>query len=327
MNDDMNSTAVEDPNQRFGWVANPTAVAELVASFPKRFGRPADLAAAAPDWIGDGQKGDVKLYMAYREVAVTGWKAKDQEPPYLAQPGNDCTAESTARGIDLLQFIEVAAPTKDTTPIFDGPDKRACIEGIYAYGLAAAGLRGDQGCYGAAIAQGAQQHGVLGYKDVDGIDEVSSVRLRGFARDPAGTLQKYGPLSDPYKVEVARITTWDEACAWWANRGVITIASTVGFATPRDERGICRQAGVWPHQMVTCGCIRSDGVETAVVLQSWGPNQPTGPTPFQLPTFAFRILRADFERILNQGDSWGYRNFTGFQRTPVPSRWSYDQMA
>lgn len=311
----------------FGWFADPVRVSATVANFPVMFGRPADLMEAAPDWIGDGKTGDIKLYMAYYEVAVPGWKAQTDEPPYLPQPGNDCTAESTARGIDLLQMIEAAAPTGDSQPVFDGRDKRACIEAIYAYGLDAAGMWGDRGCYGAAIAEGAQRHGVLGYKDVEGPDEVDSGRLRQFARDPAGTIRKYGRFSEPYKVEVARITTWEEACAWWANRGVITIASNVGFATPRDERGICRRQGVWPHQMVTCGCIRSDGIETAVVLQSWGPDQPTGPRPFQLPSFAFRILRADFERILAQGDCWGYRDFTGFQRTPVPARWTYDLMA
>lgn len=323
----MNLNPTETAPRGFGWIESPAAVAATVAAFPRRFGRPADLAAAAPDWIGDGQTGDIKLYMAYYEVEVPGWKAKEVEPPYLAQPGNDCTAESTARGIDLLQFIGVAAPTGETSPRFDGPDKRSCIEAIYAYGLDAAGIWGDRGCYGAAIAQGAQHHGVLGYLDVDGRDEVDVTRLRTFARNPRWVIGKYGSKSEPYRVEVARISTWDEACAWWYNRGIITIASNVGFDTPRDDKGICRRRGVWPHQMVTCGCIRSDGVETAVVLQSWGPNEPAGPRPFQLPSFAFRALRQDFEMILSQGDCWGYRNFNGFERTPVPSRWTYDVMA
>lgn len=314
-------------SRKFGWVARPLDVASTISAFPRLFGRPADLAEAAPDWLGDGGQGDIRLYMAFREVAVPGWKAESDEPPYLPQPGNNCTGESTARGIDLLQFIEIAAPFQDTTPVFDAPSKRSCIEAIYAYGLDAAGLSGDRGCYGAAIARGAQQHGVLGYKDVGGVDEVDPGRLRAFARDPASVVRTYGPLSQPYKVEVARITTWEEACAWWANRGVITIASTLGFDSPRDARGICQRRGYWPHQMVTCGCIRSDGVETAVVLQSWGPHEPKGPQPFQLPSFAFRILRADFEAILRQGDSWGYRGFSGFQRTPVPARWTYDLMA
>lgn len=310
------------PDDRFGWIPDPHGVERLASAFPRSFGRPADLRAAAPEWMGDGLTGDVRSYLAYYETAVPGWKARDAEPPYLPQPGNDCTAESTARGIDLLQFMEIASPTGATAPVFDGPDKRACIEAIYAYGLEAAGMRGDHGCSGAGIAVGLQRNGVLGYQDIGGPDDVDKTRLKFFAMFPTWATRRFRDTSARYRVDVARITTWAEACAWWANRGVVTIASNVGFAAPRDDRGICRRQGVWPHQMVTCGCIRSDGVETAVVLQSWGPNQPTGPRPFQLPSFGFRILRQDMETILQSGDCWGYRGFSGFARTPIPAAWA-----
>lgn len=307
---------------RFGWVQDRAQVQRIAAEFPARFGRPAELCAAAPGLLGDGLTGDIRSYLAYYDCEIPGWKKRGEEPPYLAQPGNDCTAESTARGIDLIQMMAIAAPTGGDRPVFDGPDKRACIEAIYAYGLDAAGMVGDRGCTGAGIAAGLQRNGVLGYLDIGGPDEVDRFRLETFARFPRWTTWRFRNLSARYRVDVARIQSWGEACAWWANRGVITIASSVGFDSPRDSRGICARRGVWPHQMVTCGCIRSDGIETAVVLQSWGPNQPTGPRPFQLPSFAFRILRADFEAILDSGDCWGYRGFAGFQRAPIPSAWA-----
>ena len=318
---------------RFGWRDDPAARSRIVAGWPKHFGRPAALVESNPDWIGDGLTGDVCLWKAYGEVEVPGWKEKGKEPPYKTQPGNDCTAESTARGIDLLQFIEAAAPTGETVPAWQGPGERACIEAIYAYGLAAAGMRGDQGCYGAAIAKGLQANGVVPYARVQGSPEVDAARLRQFANNPTGVVSAFREVSAPFRIEASLITTWEAACAWWANRGVVTVASNVGFEArdgsiaPRDERGIVRAGGTWPHQMVSVGCIRSDGVETAVFLQSWGPNKPAGPTPFGLPTFAFRVVRSDFERILAQQDCWGYRNFTGFKRSPVPDRWSYDALA
>lgn len=323
------------PTGLMGWVDRPADRARIQAQWPKAFGRPAALAESHPEWMGDGMTGDVMLYKAYYEVEVPGWKARDAEPPYKAQPGNDCTAESTARGIDLLGFIDAADPTGETSVEWTGPELRACIEGIYAYGLAAAEMRGDQGCYGSAIAKGLQTNGVISYARAGKPHDVDGPRLRSWSNQPEKIVQNFREASAPFKVEATLITTWESACAWWANRGVVTIASTVGFADParpnspgmRNDKGIVPAFGTWPHQMVAVGVIRSDGEETAVILQSWGPNVPKGPRPFGLPSFAFRCRRKDFERILGQQDCWGYRNWAGFRRTPVPGRWTFDALA
>jgi hypothetical protein len=318
-----------------GWVDRPADRARIIAQWPKMFGRPASLAESNPDWIGDGMTGDVMLYKAYYEVEVPGWKAKGAEPPYKAQPGNDCTAESTARGIDLLGMIDAADPQGDTAVAWIGPEFRACIEGIYAYGLDAANMTGDRGCYGSAIAKGLQSHGVLSYARAGKPYDVDGQRLRSWSNQPGKIVQNFREVSVAFPIEAVQITTWEAACAWWANRGVVTIASTVGFADPqrpdsprmRNDRGIVPAFGTWPHQMVAIGVIRSDGEETAVIAQSWGPNVPKGPQPFGLPSFCFRAVRKDFDRILAQGDSWGYRGWNGFRRSPVPGRWTYDALA
>lgn len=318
---------------RFGYVKNPTAVRRITREWEARYGYHPHIAQCAPGLLQDGQTGDILNYMAYYETEIPGWKPKDQEPPYPAQPGNDCTAESTSRGYDLLQMIEMADPIGVDMPNFRGPQDRACIEATYAYGLSAAGMRGDQGCYGAGIAQGSQQNGVLSYADAGQPYEVNSARLRQWANSPSWVVKNYATKSRPFKCEIVKITTWADACAWWANRGVVTIASDVGFEDSqggpglRDQSGICPARGKWPHQMVSIGCIRSDGTETAVIVQSWGPNVPKGPQPFRLPSYCFRVVRSDYERILGQDDCWGYRAFAGFARTPVPTRWTYDMMA
>jgi hypothetical protein len=306
-------------NLNLGYIPSPEGVGRVLASLP----HPGELAAAAPHWMGDGMSGDLKGYLAYYESEVPGWKAKGEEPPYRPQTGNNCTSEGLMHCLDLLQFMAVAAGEADDSGL--GLDfRRTCVEASYAFGLHEAGMRGDRGCYGAAMAKGALEIGAVPYRDVGEPHEETKARLVEWANDPGSVVQRLGPKAAPYKVgSIARVTTWDEFCAAISNGRLVTLASNVGYNTPRDERGICRRRGTWNHQMCGVGVIRSDGVETGVILQSWGPNQPGGPTPFRLPTFAFRALRQDVEAQLAQNDSWSIGLFPGFEKRPLPARWTY----
>jgi hypothetical protein len=304
----------------FGWVPNPEGVQQVLASLPY----PGELMAAAPHWMGDGLEGDLMPFLAYYEVECknpdgTTWKAKGDEPPYKPQPGNDCTAESTSHLLDLLQMMMLADPLPEVheSIVFH----RTCTEATYAIGLEVAGMRGDGGCYGAALAKGVHDVGCLPYRDVGEPYEVDGDRLRQWAN-------RYLPAELKPKAKlyagaiVTRVTTWEESCAMIANRGAIITPSNVGFQTPRDAKGICQRRGRWPHQMFVSSVIRSDGTETVVQHQSWGPNNPGGPRPFKLPSFCFRTLRQDFEAQLAAGDCWGIRLFGGFEKAALPSRWT-----
>lgn len=307
----------------FGWLPDPEGSDRFARSMPELYGHPGELMAAAPSWQGDGLTGDLMPYLAWYETDIPGWKAKDAEPPYRPQPGNDCTAESTSHGIDLLQCIEIAAGDVPNPPRFDSDDFRCCTEAVYAFGLHAGGMRGDRGCYGHAIVKGILDSGVLPYRDVDGPDDIDATRLSQWAYDPGAVVQKYAPIARKNVMAVAtRVKTWTEYCAAIANRQVVLLPSMVGFNTPRDDKGICGQAGRWAHQMFGCGVIRSDGIETGVIAQSWGPNNPRGPRPFRLPSFCFRATRDAFERIFSYEDCWAIGGFSAFERRPLPSRWT-----
>lgn len=279
-------------------------------------GQPARLSQAAPHWMGDGLTGDLMPWLAYYEVDVPGWKPKDEAPPYIPQVGNNCTSRGLADLIDLLQFMMIA----------DGRDIRfirACVEACYAFGLHKAGMRGDSGCYGGAMAAGAQEIGLIPYTDVDEPREETRSRLLSWAGNPAAVVEKYSAAAAPYRIgKRVRISTWEEYCAAVANRCGVTMASNVGYNTPRDERGICRRRGIWNHQMFCCGVVRSDGTETAVQYQSWGPTMPSGPRPFKLPGFGFRILKEDFLAQLAQNDCWMVGLFPGFAADPLADRWT-----
>jgi hypothetical protein len=305
-----------------GWSPNPAAAAAFLSSLP----HPGTLAAAAPQMMGDGKGQDILSYKAFKEVEIlspdgTVWKPKGQYPPYIGQLGNNCTSEGRVHTIDLLQAMEAAAPGDGAT---DTPVvHRACVEWAYASGLYAANMRGDQGCYGSAMAKASYEIGELPYRAIDAPYEETKSRLQSWSNNPKAVVDKYGDKAAPFKTPApVKITTTEEAVAWLANTGGVTIASDVGFNVPRDARGVCRRAGSWAHQMCLWGVIVSDGVDTFVVCQSWGPHQPSGPQPFDLPGNCFRATFGDVAAVLAQGDSWGYRKFPGFERRPLPSRWT-----
>jgi hypothetical protein len=320
----------------FGWVANPDGVTAVLASLPHA-GR---LAAAAPHMLGDGQAGDLKPYLAWYEVEIKNpdgalWKPKGDEPPYRAQTGNNCTSEGTGHLIDLLQAMEAADPPADGTDV--PVPGRVCIEAMYAFGLAQAGMRGDRGCYGAALARAAHTIGTVSYAIAGQPYDEDRARLRQWATDPSSIVARFRDQAGKFVVgTVVQLQTWDDLVAWVANRGLATLASDVGFESPRQANGVMEARGSWPHQMFCGGVIRSDGIESAVIFQSWGPGNPNGfgpdrryveNRPFGLPSFAFRARRSAVERILAAGDSWGYRVFPGFERKPLPSRWTWKGFA
>jgi hypothetical protein len=296
---------------------DPAGVERIVASLPHG----GELMAAAPHWMGDGMTGDHMGYLAMYEVDVPGWKAKDKEPPYIPQVGNNCTSRGMADGLDQLQFMTIADPDPDATEsiVFH----RVCVEAVYAFGLALAGMRGDNGCYGAPIAQGVHDIGCIPYEMVDGTKEETSSRLRQWAGNPKAIVDQLKDKAAPFKVgSIARVTTWEEACAALANKRILTVASNAGYNGNRDEKGIIRRRGRWAHQMYFGGIIRSDGVETLVQFQSWGPNNPRGPQPFKLPSFAFRVTKEDAMSQIAEKDTWAIGIPPNFEKTPLPSRWT-----
>jgi hypothetical protein len=309
-------------NLDLGWRKNDAGVLRTLSKLP----RGGELRDNAPDWQGDGMTGDLLGFLATYEVEAKKpdgsiWKAKEAEMPYIPQVGNNCTSRGMADGVDQLQMMTIADPPPDATASIEFI--RVCVEATYAFGLFKAGMRGDSGCYGSAVAEGAHEIGFVPYTEVDGVDEEDRTRLREWANNPRAIVDKYSVIAGNFRVgSIARVTTYEECCAGLANRGIITVASNVGYVGTRDSRGIIRRRGSWAHQMYYGGCIRSDGVETLVQFQSWGPMNPQGPQPFHLPSYAWRTVKEDVEAQLAEGDSWLIRLFPGFIRVPLANRWT-----
>ncbi len=65
----------------------------------------------------------------------------------------------------------------------------------------------------------------------------------------------------------------------------------------------------------------------ACILQSWGPDCPTGPLALEQPSFSFWADQVVIERILAEGDSWALSKSTTFQQRELPPAWKYDIVA
>jgi hypothetical protein len=123
----------------------------------------------------------------------------------------------------------------------------------------------------------------------------------------------------------ARVTTWAELLAAMKNGYPVTVCSTQGFAAERDAEGFCAPEGVWGHCMLIGG-VRSDR-PGACILQSWGPEQPTGPATLDQPTYSFWADKSILEGMLAQGDSWALCGAPRFAARTLPEHWSYHRAA
>jgi hypothetical protein len=95
-----------------------------------------------------------------------------------------------------------------------------------------------------------------------------------------------------------------------------TICTARGFSMQRDKQGFCRMQGRWGHCMFVAG-YRADR-PGGLVVQSWGPDQPEGPTDLDQPTFSFWAEWDDLARIIDEGDSYAIAGTAGFARQSLP---------
>jgi hypothetical protein len=294
-----------------GWLYRPKEVKASLARMPVSARMFRD---AAPDLMGDGLDKNIFLYKAWKDVL-------GQYPAYPAQVGNDCTSQGGGHGVDLTACIEIAIGHEAEE------FKDTCTEFVYAAGLMKAGMKGDNGCYGSAIAEALTDVGTVSREAVGG--PYSAQRLREWAR--AGRPpEEFIKLASEHKIGARTLCkTWEELCAGMASGHVTTVASSQGFSMTRDANGICRAEGRWDHQMLIVAVINVDlpGAPFAVIAQSWGANVPSGPTPQEMPNFCFGAPKIAVQRMLAVGDSWTIAQLNGYPRRDLPSDWSYEMMA
>jgi hypothetical protein len=121
--------------------------------------------------------------------------------------------------------------------------------------------------------------------------------------------------------------TWDELVAALQSGYPVTICTAQGFNLTRDDQGYCRAQGTWGHCMLIAGVRFDNNRPGACIVQSWGPECPTGPTALGQPSFSFWAERPTIERILAEGDSWALSKSPGFEKRELPPTWNYHSAA
>jgi hypothetical protein len=241
------------------------------------------------------------LYKAWRDVL-------GDYPAYVSQEIGDCVGMGHGRANDLLQCIEISLGA-------DLQYRETDTEFIYAVSRQVVGiLSDDDGSYGAAAAMAMTTCGMLDREMLGSDGTYSGKRSKDWGK--LGAPPHYFMQAAGFKLgDAAKVESWDDLVAAISNGYPVTICTQSGFADERDADGFCAVEGKWGHCMFIAG-VRFDR-PGACIIQSWGPDEPTGPLSLDQPTYSFWAERAAVEGILAEGDSWALSRTPAFIRRGV----------
>jgi hypothetical protein len=253
----------------------------------------------------------VLLYKAWSDVL-------GKYPDYPAQQIGDCVSFGHGHGNDLLQCIEIG--------LGEPVDYRETdTEFIYGASREVAGILGNSdGSYGAAAVKAMTTIGLVSREMLSADGVYSGDRAQEWGR--TGPPHDVETKAAPYKLgSAALVSTWDDLVAAITNGYPVTICTDQGFNLTRDSDGFCEAHGTWGHCMLI-GAVRFDR-PGACIIQSWGPNMPSGPTVLGQPDFSFWAEQKVIESILAEGDSWALSKAPAFRKRDLPPAWKYDSAA
>lgn len=267
---------------------------------------------AAPHLFGDVAPSEpVLLYKAWSDVLGTF-------PNYPAQQIGDCVSFGHGHGNDLLQCIEIGL---GQPAVYRETD----TEFIYAASREIGGILGSgDGSYGAAAVKAMMTLGMVSRAMLGSDGAYSGQRARAWGETgPPASVQTEAAS---FKLGTAAlVSNWDDLVAAITNGYPVTICCDQGFDLTRDQDGFCAQSGTWGHCMVIAG-VRFDR-PGACILQSWGPDVPTGPTALGQPDWSFWAEQDAIAAILSEGDSWALSKAPAFMTRQLPPAWRYDVAA
>lgn len=304
---------IEEPidSRLCGWRGVDAVQRAFAGRFPSLARSAPHLMAAASASPPSRSSPPVLLYKAWKDVL-------GKDPAYPAQQIGDCVSFGHGHANDLLQCVEIGlgAPS-----VYQETD----TEFIYASSRAVAGILGRQdGSYGAAAVKAMTTVGMVSRPMLGADGAYSGERAKdwGWHGAPAPIREE----AAPFKLgSAALVSTWDELIAALSNGYPVTICTARGFVLKRDDDGFCAPKGRWGHCMFVAAA-RFDR-PGACIVQSWGPDCPTGPVALGQPSFSFWADRAVIESILGEGDSWALSKAPAFEKRELPPAWRYHDAA
>lgn len=288
--------AEDYPAHLCGWVPDHPDRPAVQASIPQ-------LCQVGPYLAADPSR-SVLLYKVWLEVFGA-------YPDYPAQQIGDCESFGHGHAHDLRQAVEVYLGDLPLSSV-----GRTCTEAFYAAGREAGNMLGPfDGCYGSAMLKAAMTTGVLRYADLPtGQQAYDGHRAKQWGR--TGLPSEYRQVAAGRKLQGAMLASSDDMIAALQAGHPCTISTAHGFSMTRDQQGFCRMQGRWGHCMGVVG-YRADR-PGFLVIQSWGPTTPSGPTDLDQPTWSFWCDRSNMDVIIAEGDSDTLSATPGFERRALP---------
>jgi len=240
---------------------------------------------------------EVLGHKVYERATGHPWKDRNQ-----ASVGS-CVAFGTAAAIEFTQAVETLnGDGEEPRPI-----SREVLYGGSRHEVGGGRLRGD-GSVGAWAADFALRYGSI---DEETIGAYSVQRCREYGA--RGVPEAVERQCARHKVgETTLVTSFEEACKSMASGYFIACCSNQGFGMVRDREGFASPRGSWAHCMAMVG-YRKTGRAGILILNSWGGETTTGPTPGDIPKSSWWCEASVADAMLRKGrDSWAFSQFAGF---------------
>lgn len=255
--------------------------------------------------------GEVALLYKYLEK-VLGRKPKTRNQG----GGSDCTGQSTARGIDVLQGVRIAG--LGMAEKFTAYASASAIYGGSRYEIGYKRYNYYNRRNGAHVPYAAEfvrDYGTLfqiAYPQVD------------LSKHSWALSKKWGSTGVPDVLEaMARlhcvkafipINSWDEYRGAVSNGFPVVIGSKYGFAKQksRDDEGFLSPIGIWNHAMVGTAVDDEYKRPGGLIENSWGPEWVRGPKRHDQPDGSFWVDAEVIHDMCRHGEAIALSGFDGF---------------
>lgn len=296
------ANGLADVNNLFGWRNDPAEV-QRIQGLLAASGRQPLFSAAAPNLAGYGDGKTVVLHEAAKKLFGSFLR-----PQF--QPRGTCVSRGAKKACDLRRTVQIAL--SGTAESFAN-DPGDYVSHAFIYGTCREhgnDLSYQDGAVGAWAAWSCANDGNLLNKDVGDDDNLDKLAVEWGARGVPPDIKGRGKAHVVGSVALCR--TFEEVRDAVCALKPCTIASDVGYEPfHRNNDGVCRAGGSWPHQMCFTG-YRAD-LDMLLQDQSWGPEAPDGPLgSIEIPSYSFWVPRKDAEAQIRQGDCWAFAGINGW---------------
>ncbi len=292
-----------------GWIKAPEFVSEMMATEPIKTWQDTDASYVSFDNIPDSMIG--------AEIAKKAIGKK--LPDYSQGSVGSCVGFGTTKSVELTNLYEIAI-SKEKEEFHTLAQEVTYAGSRVEVGGGKFVGDGSIGAYAVKFLRdwGAVERAKYPSIDLTVYDEAQCRRLgkTGLSVEMEGIAKKH-----PIK-SFTKITNFKDACVALAQGYFITICSSQGFKSSRNDLGFAIASGRWGHCMCISGYQIKRGSNKlwsgCVIDNSWGDNWISGPKgPFDINDGAFWADEEVITSMLAEGDSYAVSSFAGFPKKDV----------